>query len=541
MGYEYDRTTDPDRAAARYRAKRDLSPDEFQEWEGNVSRMNRGEAPVSRAKLKGVKPPESDLVRSSALELGLEKKRDTSVPLYTDDGSGKPVRQANRGPGIYVPEDGAFGGGDINSPKAYQVAKFKGIDDRLLDDTAELRKQYSPEQKREMVFKARGMPMPELSEEEQLQKKLEGFDKKMAVLERFGGGGGGAAPKGQGFTSNNGGRAQGDFITGVMRDLGGDAGPLERAAEKAPAVAFNGRGPLMGGGESQAAPTAARDPFRQAIMRGVMEKELGIKLPEEVDPRKRSLEDERINAERETRRMQSELLQAEIDTKKAALAQSRLDPITRAKQNAELKKLERQMLQEGESETDKLIREAQEIDARGKVESARLKAGGGYSQQEIRQANTRSLESFRTSVAQMMQAGSSNEEAMKFAVDNINAERRQAGLPEMKPEDFGVTPQAKGGRAALLRLKQRGLDPDKMAGDARKAAFESRGTLEKMGTKFFPAAGMAQKFLGVQDARTDQLLDSNKEEVLKRLQQQYPEVNPEDLYEVLEMAKAKGL
>lgn len=530
-----------DRAALRAEKQRSLSPDEFNAWEYGEMQKNRGERPTpfTKAKMPGASDDRDELVRASALELGIDKPKEYTPEYINGEKTGRTKKA-----GIYVPEGGAFSSGEPTK----QIAAFDSPDEKLLKDTAGLRASYNPDQKRALVAKARGLPMPEETAAQKIQKKMAGLNDVMNLFQSSKMKGATTQPTGSSFTTNN--TGQDDFIGGLAKNF--QPGPLEQEAEKAPAVAFNGTGPLAPTERPQPKDAARMEGggFNQELLnnpiaRAFIEQEMGIKLPPMEDPRKRAQEEENVNWEREQRRVKSAMAQMQLEEMKTALAAKKMTPGERARANMEVKRLEREAMREGMTEDEKLEEEARLVDARTKVQQAKDRAEGKaapVSEEQARQANIKTREAFRGMYKIYKDGGASHEEATQQALNDVNLDRKDGKLPLFTAEDVSGTPNFTGPGVTRKRLASAGLKVEDVAQKMRDLAWESRGNFEKLGMKLAPGASfLADQVMGVKDSRINQLIDSNEKELFIRMQDMYPDLTPEDFNFVVERAKAKGL
>lgn len=497
---------DDDRADARYRAKRDLSPSEFNDWESNVAKGGSVRvSPFKKAKMPGQASESDDLTTALGRDLGFEKSEYKGTPQYDDsDGDGVPTKLASKGPGIYVPEGGAFGGGRPDK----QIAAFDTPQETLRKKFEPRLSKMSADEKEIEYRKAKGMEVPAALA---LRRKLTGVQDLVKAASDF------APMPGQArsntFTSNNS-RPDDDFISGVMKNLGGDddeltigprKGPLEQAADRAPAVAFNGRGPTLPGinpteserahdglmsiGRGESPIGAARMPgqsMQDAILRSAL-KEQGIDMPAAQDPRKLQREDDEYNFQKEQRTMQRELAQLKLEEARAVLAEKKMTPGQRARANIELKRLEKEAMLEGETETEKLLREAEQLGAQEKVQNAQARLKGEVTQDQLRQANSRSRDAYRQMYSASRSSGASHEDAQRMALEDINSERRDAKLPPLTTADFG-------GDRKIVDMR-----PQTLQGIAQKAGADDTEDLVDTAN-----AGAVDKFMkkeGVDDVR----------------------------------------
>lgn len=405
----YNMTTDPDRARARWEAQRDLSPEEFREWEYNQSQINQGKrSPMGPPKPRVAGFSEDEMTSAIGQRLGYEDApKPKSVPHYENG-----VRMGMRGPGIYTPEGGAFSSGPITK----QVA---GLSDFEVQPSAaqkhsKLLDSYKPEQLGNLYRRLKGLPEVEkdpIEEMERIAGFMEGRIKPNAPS---------LAPSGN------------SFVDSVARDYGV---PSSKNLEGTPStsVAFNGKGPLM--------PSAPREPsvagfsnvsnLRQQLGRGLLEKRYGVKLE---DPHVAARQQEEYDRSRK-------MWELEFEQKKRAgrsaneILNEKLDSI---QQNPNLSPEERESARRTVLGLPPKKTALQEKKDQFEESEFDRKAKGLPSPQELREVDDKTTQSATTYAQGLINNGQSAEVAAANALKIINPVRRKRGLPDLKAEDLGT-------------------------------------------------------------------------------------------------------
>ena len=563
MGYTYDKTTDPDRAAARWRAQRDLSPSEFAQWEAGVMRSNRGERapmgpPRPKPSLAGMDEGE-DFTKALGRDLGFEKSEYKGAPVYEADGKGSARRLGERGPGIFTPKGGAFSGGDMNTLDVDKVASFDTPQETLRKKYEPMLSKLSADEKEMKYRKARGLDIPEeltaRQEERALETQMESAMRKADTVARIAGGRRKqpqlAPPTPPAGDFSGAGKSGNPIIDAAAANFGADdsemvigprKGPLEMAAAGAPAVAFNGRGALS--------PAAGVEPGTVQIPEDTGDDEatairnafLANVIPGYKPVDRRAQKQAEVNAQREQRKyeLQMKILEAEVRDKTATpderyAAAAKIKALERAE--AEKNKTPLQMEQEAAALAEAKAKRGQfEREQRGELSPVQER---GLKADAAARATARTTQLMKDEKLPF-------EKARAQANAEANAFYRKNGGSGMIEDADNLAPRPNERNVLNERLTAQNLNLNQVLDKARGFVKEKQSWPEylALNNPMTSAAGYLSS--GVtgktpQQMSLERLRDSNADQIKAKLADEYPGLTEEDLKLVWERLQLAGM